>query len=61
MNKYRKINGTRYIINRVFIGNSSVESLIESRVKSNVVRLTRDGAMMYNDISGSVQSQEVQL
>lgn len=56
------IANTRYIITRVFEPNKTPSQLIEERVKanySNVISLTDDSKMMYNDNSGSIQSKEV--
>ena len=61
MKDYRDIENTRYIISRVFAENKTTAMLIEQRVKdikNNVPLLERNGAIMYNDFSGSIQSKE---
>ena len=58
---YRDIENTRYIISRVFAENKTTAMLIEQRVKdikNNVPSLERNGTIMYNNFSGSIQSKE---
>ena len=70
MKDYRDIENTRYIISRVFAENKTTAMLIEQRVKdtknnaqkdtkNNAPSLEVDGSMVYNNISGSIQSKEV--
>lgn len=62
MKDYRDIENTRYIISRVFAENKTTAMLIEQRVKdtkNNASSLEVDGSMVYNNISGSIQSKEV--
>lgn len=62
MKDYRDIENTRYIISRVFSENKTTAMLIEQRVKdtkNNAPSLEVDGSMVYNNISGSIQSKEV--
>ena len=59
---YRDIENTRYIISRVFADNKTTAMLIEQRVKdikNNAPSLESNGAMLYNNIGGSIQSKEV--
>lgn len=61
MKDYRDIENTRYIISRVFAENKTTAMLIEQRVKdikNNVPSLERNGTIMYNNSSGSIQSKE---
>lgn len=60
--EYKCIANTRYIITRYFESDKTASQLIEERVKTNytnVLSLTDDSKMMYNDNSGSIQSKEV--
>lgn len=62
MKNYRDIENTRYIISRVFAENKTTAMLIEQRVKdikNNAPSLEVGGAMVYNNIGGSIQSKEV--
>ena len=62
MKNYRDIENTRYIISRVFAENKTTAMLIEQRVKdtkNNAPSLESGGSMVYNNISGSIQSKEV--
>ena len=62
LNNYKEINDTRYIISRNFRGNKTAAMLIEQRVKNmkdKAASLEMNGAMMYNDNSGSIQESEV--
>ena len=62
MKDYRDIENTRYIISRVFAENKTTAMLIEQRVKdtkNNAPSLEVGGSMVYNNISGSIQSKEV--
>ena len=62
MDDYKNIDNTRYVINRVFGENKTTAKLIEERVikdKKNTQPLTGNGRVMYNNISGSIQSKEV--
>ena len=62
MKNYRDIENTRYIISRVFSENKTTAMLIEQRVKdtkNNAPSLEVGGNMVYNNISGSIQSKEV--
>ena len=62
MDDYKNIDNTRYVINRVFGENKTTAKLIEERVikdKNNTHPLTENGSVMYNNISGSIQSKEV--
>ena len=61
MKDYKDIENTRYIISRVFAENKTTAMLIEQRVKdikNNVPLLERNGTIMYNNFSGSIQSKE---
>lgn len=61
MKDYRDIENTRYIISRVFAVNKTTAMLIEQRVKdikNNTPSLERNGTIMYNNLSGSIQSKE---
>ena len=58
---YRDIENTRYIIRRVFAENKTAAMLIEQRVtdiKNNAPSLESNGALVYNNFSGSIQSKE---
>ena len=62
MDKYKDIDNTRYVINRVFSENKTTAKLIEERIikdKKNTHSLTDNGGVMYNKFSGSIQSKEV--
>ena len=61
MKDYRDIENTRYIIRRVFAENKTAAMLIEQRVtdiKNNAPSLESNGALVYNNFSGSIQSKE---
>jgi len=62
MDKYKDIDNTRYVINRVFGENKTTAKLIEERIikdKEKTQPLTDNGSVMYNKFSGSIQSKEV--
>lgn len=61
MDKYKDIDNTRYVINRVFGENKTTAKLIEERIikDKNTRPLTDNGSVMYNKFSGSIQSKEV--
>ena len=62
MSKFKDNDNTRYVISRVFADDKTTATLIEQRVKdikNNTASLTNSTAMMYNSISGSIQSKEV--
>lgn len=62
MQVYKNIENTKYVINRVFVGNKTPAMLIEQRVldeKSNVSPLTENDTTVYNQLDGSIQSKEV--
>ena len=61
MQEYREIDNRRYRINRVFISKKTTAELIEERIikEKNIAQtLTNGGSVMYNMISGSIQSKE---
>ena len=61
MHDYKNIDNTRYVINRVFNENKTTAKLIEERIikDKNTQLLTGGSSVMYNKISGSIQSKEV--
>lgn len=62
MQVYKNIEGTRYVINRVFAGSKTPAMLIEQRIldgKSNIPPLTDNHTSVYNHPDGSIQSKEV--
>ena len=61
MENYKNIDNTRYVINRVFGENTTTAKLIEQRIikDKKTQPLTGNGSVMYNNISGSIQSKEV--
>ena len=61
MDDYKNIDNTRYVINRVFSDNKTTAKLIEERIikDKNTQPLTDSVSVMYNNISGSIRSEEV--
>lgn len=58
----KNAENTKYIINRVFVGDKTPAMLIELRIldrKSNIPPLTENNASVYNQFDGSIQSKEV--
>ena len=61
MQEYKDIDNRRYIIHRVFVSKKTTAELIEERIikdKNIAQALTNGGNVMYNTISGSIQSKE---